>query len=221
MSLLIIGKGWAGTYIESLALETFNSVLCTTRDGRNSTIEFNFTDPTDIVPFKRLPQTDYVVITFPFVSTDMARAFLNLYGQTRDIMPKMILLGSTRPFVGNGWATSDSPLDKNSDPIRTLSEELVLKGGGSVLHLAGLWDEKRDPKGWIARIAPTKNELALKSSLHLIHGTDVASAVVHSFIKFCPGKRWIVTDLRVYDWWDLVLCWGNETQKSWVKELIQ
>jgi hypothetical protein len=222
MSLLIIGKGWSGTYIEALALEKFDSVFCTTRDGRNSTIQFNFTDPNDLVPFKRLPQTDYLVITFPFESTDMTGAFLNLYSQTHNKKPKMILLGSSRPFVGTkDWATSDSPLDINSDPIRTLSEELVLKDGGCVLHLAGLWDDKRDPRGWVSRIAPSKEALSLKTSIHLIHGADVAGAVVYSFTKFFPGKRWIVTDLRVYDWWDLVLSWGSDAQKGWVKELIR
>lgn len=221
MSLLIIGKGWAGTYVESLALNTMN-VFCTTRDGRNSTIEFNFVDPLDIIPFKRLPATDYVLITFPFVSKDMTNAFVTLYSQTHECLPSMILLGSTRPFGSkDAWVNSDSPLDMNSDPIRTGSEEIILKNGGSVLHLAGLWDDKRDPRDWVGRIAPTKKDLVLKNSLHLIHGKDVAIAVIHCFLKFCPGKRWIVSDMRVYDWWDLVQSWGNETQKLWVQELIQ
>ena len=221
MSLLIIGKGWSGTYIESLAVKELDHVFSTTRDGRDSTIEFNFLDPSDATPFKRLPLTAFMVITFPFSSIEMTNAFLNLFWTTHNVMPKIILLGSTRPFAAtNDWSSSDSPLDAQSDPVRINSEEVMLKRGASVLHLAGLWDQVRDPRGWVGRIAQSKNDLSLKNSLHLIHGLDVAKAVVFGFKKFTSKKRWIVTDLRVYDWWDLVLSWGNEEQKLWVKELM-
>lgn len=80
-----------------------------------------------------------------------------------------------------------------------------------------------------------------QGSLHLIHGTDVARAIlaVHGNFSQAQGQRWILTDCRIYDWWDLVLAWGappstpkaatapqteegekDSPQQKWVRELI-
>lgn len=50
-----------------------------------------------------------------------------------------------------------------------------------------------------------------QGSLHLIHGDDVARAVLavhHAFDK-AAGQRWLLTDGRIYDWWDLASAWGT------------
>lgn len=93
----------------------------------------------------------------------------------------------------------------------------------------------RDPLNWIARVASSKASLATKSSLHLIHGVDVARAIVAVHLsppsvtsqltstksmnpsaippKFL-GKRYILTDLRIYDWWDLISSWAAESSQD-------
>ena len=46
----------------------------------------------------------------------------------------------------------------------------------------------------------------------MIHGLDVARcilAVVADFDK-AEGQRWILTDGRIYDWWDLASAWGSK-----------
>jgi hypothetical protein len=45
----------------------------------------------------------------------------------------------------------------------------------------------------------------------MIHGHDVARAIlaVHAHPTRATGERWILTDNRVYDWWDLASAWGN------------
>lgn len=88
-----------------------------------------------------------------------------------------------------------------------------------MLNLAGLWGGERDIVNWIGRVCPTKEVVRLKGSLHLVHGRDVARAVlaVHLSKRVREptktaqmgekgtklGERFILTDLRVYDWWDL------------------
>jgi hypothetical protein len=44
----------------------------------------------------------------------------------------------------------------------------------------------------------------------MIHGFDVAQAIlaVHNNFSRSVGERWLVTDGRVYDWWDLASAWG-------------
>ncbi len=58
------------------------------------------------------------------------------------------------------------------------------------------------------RVAKTKEEVRQKKALHLVHGEDVARGIVAVHGRFTPGKRWLVTDLRVNDWWDLIQSWG-------------
>lgn len=35
------------------------------------------------------------------------------------------------------------------------------------------------------------------------------------------GRRWIVTDGRVYDWWEVVMVFGTERERGWVRELMR
>ena len=115
-------------------------------------------------------------------------------------------------------------------------ELLALRGAAAcVLNLAGLYGGERQPRNWIARVAKSKGDVKGKGALHLVHGNDVARAVVGVVGKFeaVGGKRWIVTDLRVYDWWDLIMSWGGQgtgkvegagegmEYQRWVVELIK
>jgi len=66
-------------------------------------------------------------------------------------------------------------------------------------------------KKWVGRVAPTKEVLRNKGSLHMIHGIDVARAIlaVHGQFSKASGQRWLLTDGRVYDWWDLASGWSQ------------
>jgi hypothetical protein len=66
----------------------------------------------------------------------------------------------------------------------------------------------------------------------MIHGSDVAQSIlsVHLKAHLAASQRWLLTDMRVYDWWELVSAWGtgrdeggNATgeQRSWVRELMK
>jgi hypothetical protein len=45
----------------------------------------------------------------------------------------------------------------------------------------------------------------------MIHGTDVSRAIlaVYEHADRAAGQRWLITDMRVYDWWDLASAWGS------------
>lgn len=82
--------------------------------------------------------------------------------------------------------------------------ELLSLSGSSgretaVLNLSGLWGGSRDPRNWVLRVAGTKDALAAKGTLHMIHGMDVARAILALHENFTPGERWLLTDTRVYD----------------------
>lgn len=50
----------------------------------------------------------------------------------------------------------------------------------------------------------------------MIHGIDVARAIlaVHEQFPKASGQRWLLTDGRVYDWWDLASAWGSGPTSS-------
>lgn len=78
-----------------------------------------------------------------------------------------------------------------------------------------------------------------QASLHLLHGVDLARAIlaVHFNFDKANGQRWMLTDGRIYDWWDLASSWGAPNPPDnkdvededgdrgpyarWVRELIQ
>ena len=88
------------------------------------------------------------------------------------------------------------------------------------MNLAGLYGGTRNPHSWVKRVAITKDAVRGKKALHLVHGSDVARGIlgVHLNWTRAGGKRWLVTDLRVYDWWDLIMDWGPGIEKEEEKE---
>lgn len=154
---------------------------------------------------------------------------------------RWIQLGSTGIFTAPHWNDSTSP-HSGSDPStpganeRGVAEDelLALHGGAAcVLNLAGLYGGgQRRPRKWVGRVVRGKEDVRGKGALHLVHGNDVARAVVGVVGRFgeVGGRRWIVTDLRVYDWWDLVMSWGAQGEgegeegmeyQKWVVELMR
>lgn len=124
-----------------------------------------------------------------------------------------------RPFE---WTTRHSPYITSNARAIAEDELLSLSPDTYVLDLSGLWGGKRDPFNWLPRIAPTKDALRNKGSVHLIHGYDVARAIVA--VHLAPpsykqptaeekgkrrGERYALTDLRVYDWWDLAQAYAS------------
>ncbi|KAI9014648.1 hypothetical protein BC832DRAFT_528354 [Gaertneriomyces semiglobifer] len=225
--VLILGLGWTGDYLASLLTAENISYASTTTTGRDNTISFNY-DPTldDPTPFQTLPVAQYIVITFPIRGTDAATRFLSFYTQThQDTHSSYILLGSTRPWTPSPdttsvWMDRHTPPNPTLDTPRQSAESVFLSSNHCVLNLAGLWGGQRNPRNWVSRIGPTKDLLETKGSVHLVHGHDVAAAIL-AVIKDFTGERWLVTDMRVYDWWDLAAAWGRDGQDRWVVELME
>ncbi|KAG6901437.1 hypothetical protein C0995_012067 [Termitomyces sp. Mi166 len=112
------------------------------------------------------------------------------------------------------WIDRHTPLVNLNDRASAEAELLRISSPLSpttVLNLSGLWGGARSPRNWVSRVAPSKDALKNKGSIHLIHGLDVSRAIlaVHTNWVKAAGQRWILTDGRVYDWWDLASAWGN------------
>ena len=161
-----------------------------------------------------------MLITFPLKGDRQSKLLTDLYGETHEKIAdavRWIQLGSTGIFTEKGWNDSDSAYDKSN--ARAVAEDELLSHLGNracVLNLAGLYGGTRHPQNWVTRVAKSKSEVKAKLAVHLIHGRDVSRAIIAAHDKFekVGGKRWIVMDLHVYDWWDLFLSWGKYARES-------
>ncbi|KAJ4471567.1 hypothetical protein J3R30DRAFT_3660257 [Lentinula aciculospora] len=238
-ALLILGAGWTASFLLPLCRQHRIPFAATTRSGSNSTIKFHFDQNSDdSEPFKILPDANTVLITFPITNSGGSKRLVQLYKSTRaerDLNPAFIQLGTTSIW-GNEWYDRHSSY--NPDERSDAEDELLALSPGTpttVLDLAGLYGGERTMKKWVGRVAPTKEVLRNKGSIHMIHGIDVAQAIiaVHNGFSKADGQRWLLTDGRVYDWWDLASAWGSGPvdasdvsedcgpQATWVRELMR
>ncbi|KAK3052392.1 hypothetical protein LTR09_006602 [Extremus antarcticus] len=227
--LLILGAGWSSTFLIPLLRARRLSFAATTRDGRDvagsKTIKWSF-DPNessnstnkDNSQFSALPYAKHILITFPLTGPDQSSTLVTSYRSVwKGKDPGFILFGSSGIWtIDNQTCWVDRHSAYNTSSPRAIAEDELLGLGGCVLNLAGLWGGARDPKTWVSRVAKTKEDVKGKNSLHLVHGDDVARAVLAVCEKWeeAEGQRWMLTDGFVYDWWALFAGWAAEEEKK-------
>jgi hypothetical protein len=222
VDFLILGAGWSSKFLTPL-LEAGNiKYAATTTTGHDDTIPFKFEPGSnDTSVFKFLPFATTILITFPLKGEGQSQKLVELYSKVHPTesggaQPHWIQLGSTGIFTSAHWNDFSSPYDKKN--ARAIAEDELLSLPSiksTVLNLAGLYDDNiRSPKNWVSRVAKCKDDVKGKKSLHLIHGKDVAKAIlaVHNNFEKVEGKRWLLTDLWVYDWWSLMFDWGGKLE---------
>lgn len=229
VNILILGAGWTSQFLIPQLKASNLKFAATTRDGRESTIPFTF-DPfsDDKTPFTALPSAETILVTFPLTGEGQSEKITSLYREVHGESNSWIQLGSTGIFTAPHWNDANSTYSTRNS--RAIAEDELLALGGCVLNLSGLYGGTRQPRDWVIRVASTKEQVKEKKALHLIHGDDVARGIIAVHKKFTPGKRWLLTDLRVYDWWDLIQSWGNDVvgresgeqlhYVAWVGELM-
>lgn len=218
VEFLILGAGWTSTFLIPLLEKRKIRFAATSTTGRDGTIPFKYDpDSNDTAPFQRLPSAHTILITFPLKGKGQSRHLTSQYKSTHPSSatqtgPNFIQLGATSIWTAPTWSSETSPYDTTND--RAIAEdELISVAQGCVLDLAGLYGGKRQPSNWVDRVIKDKASLKAKGAVHLIHGNDVARAILAVHQNFTPAKRWLLTDLRVYDWWDLVQDWSTKVLK--------
>ncbi|KAH7385965.1 hypothetical protein BKA66DRAFT_461242 [Pyrenochaeta sp. MPI-SDFR-AT-0127] len=237
VDLLILGAGWTSTFLIP-QLDTEGILHAeTTTSGKDNTIPFKF-DPASgsAEPFKHLPSARTVLITFPLNGHGQSKTIVGLYRSIHGAKNNWIQLGSSGIFnqLPHSWSVDDSPYDKSD--TRAIAEDELKDLGGCVLNLSGLYGGQRVPRTWLPRLGQSREDVKKRGAVHFIHGEDVARAIIATHRNFTPGKRWILADLRVYDWYDLIMSFSamaedveesqqerNTRQKfaQWVGELME
>lgn len=198
VDVLILGAGWSSTFLIPLLEKESISYASTTTTGRGDTIKFKFEYGSDNrEQYQALPTATTVLITFPLKGEHESSYMYKAYTETHkppSSRYQFIQLGSSGIFTVPGqdvWVTRHSKYDKSN--ARAIAEDELLRLGGCVLNLSGLWGGSRHPKTWVDRVAPTKDKLKEKNSLHLVHGHDVARSViaVHRKFHLATGQRFV------------------------------
>lgn len=233
--ILILGAGWTNTFL--IPLLQARNLICaaTTRDGRTvagvDTIKWSF-EPSEVEDsstssqFSKLPLAKTILVTFPLTGHNQSKTLVHGYSNVYHTQaPKLqfIQLGSSGIWQvpqNSTWVSRHSPY--NTTMPRAIAEDELLSLGGAVMNLAGLWGGERDPKNWVERVAKTKEEVRGKKSLHMIHGIDVARAVLAVVGQWekAKGQRWMLTDGFVYDWWALFSGWADSKAEGGGKRKV-
>lgn len=221
VQLLILGSGWTGNFLLPLLDAQGISYAYTSRSGTRhrhaaqgpitfSTAADENEGAGSITGLDALPSADNIVVVFPLRSPESATRLVEAYESAHPGgSARWIALGSSGAW-GKGVHTSASPPSTPMSP-RAESEAALLALDSSsssspsssnrrtvVLNLTGLYDDEiRLPANFAKRVGDSKDKLAGKTSLHLIHGRDLARAVValaqSSSTAPVWGKRWIVS----------------------------
>lgn len=217
VSILLLGSGWTSKFLIP-ELRSNNISFARTRrnisqesdnDGGEEVLPFSLDDSISAQAFQHLPPAQMVVTIFPLKS-NLVQQLVSSYEQATSCSPAWLALGSTGAWQKPGVSNSDSPI--NPDNERAQAEEILLslhsnkKEEGrktAVLNLAGLYGDERNPANFAKRAADTKEKLKGKTSLHLVHGNDVARAILEMYktlqdeerAKQMWGRRWIVTGM--------------------------
>ncbi|ETN38692.1 uncharacterized protein HMPREF1541_06729 [Cyphellophora europaea CBS 101466] len=226
VEILILGAGWLYQFLHPLLNHIHISHAGTTRNGHDNTIPFTFDHTsTDLQPYASLPTATTILITFPLPGASAPKVLLDNYAATHSHTPhpNTILLGSTGEYRGPGWHDRTStPAGPPSERWQAENALLALpRRNGCVLNLAGLMGEPgRDAKIWDRAVPTTQDGLRAKASVHFVHGRDVARAVVAVHKRFAEamGQRWVLTDERVYDWWELAWAEASRLDERLVQE---
>ena len=211
VDLLVLGAGWTSTFLIPLLQSHKISYAATSTTGRDATIPFKFEpESADSTPYARLPAAQTVLVTFPLTGHGQSKSLISLYRSVHGTQNSWIQLGVTSIFKESDWSTEESPHD--SSDARGIAEDEFIGLGGTVLDLCGLYGGTRVPSQWLGRLAKSKEDVKKRGAVHFVHGEDVARAIVAVYKRGVEARRWLVTDLRVYDWWDLILSFAGEQE---------
>ncbi|KAF8607905.1 hypothetical protein BDV93DRAFT_552715 [Ceratobasidium sp. AG-I] len=232
VDLLILGAGWLWYFLRPVLDSRGLTYGATTRTGHvPGTIAWTLgVDSVEVLPKART-----VVVTFPVLEWELLDGFMQAYERGREC--RWVLLGSTRGWQTGGDGQDSSVITRHTPlppdaPARSLVEQAFLEkysARATVLNLVGLHGIPESQEGkprvvpnFLRRVAPSKEALRAKGSLHLVHGRDAARAVVT--VHECAGEaagRWIVSDGLVRDWWAVALELGDEQVRGWVLQLMR
>ncbi|GLB44944.1 hypothetical protein LshimejAT787_1900220 [Lyophyllum shimeji] len=215
VDILILGAGWTSAFLIPLLSSRSASprltYSATSRTGSPARLPFFFDpDLDDVDPFENLPDARTVLITFPILTPQTAERLVGLHGRSRkggdkdkDFKTGFILLGTSGIWAGPRIPCPSQAGTREPKPHPKPAHANLARPPHAPTRAPPRPRRDRPPR---ALHPPNAQHRAEPRRLYLLHGHDLARAIlaVHAgrFVK-AEGQRWLLTDGRVYDWWDL------------------
>jgi len=182
MSTLILGRGHVGK-----ALHKSNESFLYTNRKKSHTNQIIF-DLENKTTWKNIPKTDNIVWTFPAKPLELVQEF---YEERLSKIKNLIVLASTSCYVNKRQKEKiDENSTLNTGLIRVKGEEFLRKQGATVLCLAGIYDQERNPLNWLRKNL-IRNP---KKVVNLVHTDDIVTIIEHFLKNPVPGERFNVCD---------------------------
>lgn len=206
--LVILGSGYTGHWIYTLALQQSLPILASSRApdrhlhdvDPSRRIRFDLGEPST---WSALPPDADLIWTFPATPLEQIQAF----AQHRCHPPgRLVVLGSTSAYDKEGAPVDDLPpwIDEaqpiNNKLPRVQGEEyLRTHHGAMILRVAGIYGPNRNPVEWIrqGRVGPTKK------FVNLIHVEDLAHLCLLALQRGQAGETYNVSDGHPRRWADI------------------
>jgi hypothetical protein len=215
--LVILGCGYTGRFLYSLAMTRHKFVRTTSRWPEQKLaalpsthrVAFDIEQPNT---WANIPAQADLIWCFPARPYDQVQAF----AKTLIAPPRrLIVLGSTSAYdVARDSQTYPPPWIDESAPIdltkpRVQGEEYLRNEfGGIVLRVAGIYGPGRNPLNWIrqGRVAPSGKYV------NLIHVEDLAAICLAAIEKGKQGEVYNVSDGQPHTWEEICVTaqqrWG-------------
>jgi hypothetical protein len=209
VSILLLGSGWTSQFVIPALKARSIPFAYTKRAPRSIDVDAVAFEAAregsqKMSAFQALPRAQMVVIVFPLISGKFVEDIVNTYEKAKGCSPAWLALGSTSAWP-KGISTSSSPILETNTRAASEAHLLSMHSGSSrptaVLNLSGLYGSTRNPANFAKKVGETIDKLEEKTSLHLVHGKDVASAIIGMWDVLQDsttkdklwGRRWIVT----------------------------
>lgn len=203
-SLIILGAGYTGRVLITLASRHYNSVLATSRDPNrhlnhlpsNQRIPFDLAKPST---WKHISPESDVIWCFPAAPLEFVKQF-----STTLLQPprRLVVLASTSAYtVGSSpdypppWIDETYPLDFRKPRVQG-EEYLRNQCGAIVLRVAGIYGPGRNPLDWLraGKVGPSRKYV------NLIHVEDLALICLLALERGIPGESYNVSDGTPRTW---------------------
>lgn len=191
MSTLILGRGHVGK-----ALHKSNEHFLYTHRKKSHPGQLIF-DLENRTTWKNIPKVENVVWTFPAKPLNLVESF---FEERLSNVKNLLVLASTSCYVNKRQKEKideNSPL--NTDIIRVKGEEFLRSKGATVLCLAGIYDEERNPLNWLRKNL-IRNP---KKIVNLVHTEDIVRIIEHFLTYPKPGERYNISDGFPRSWQEI------------------
>lgn len=213
--LIILGSGYTGRFLFSLASSQGRVVLSTSRNPDHrlthiptaQRLRFDLSQPETWV---NIPAGAHLLWCFPAQPLQSVRHFSS---QHLTSPRRLVVLGSTSAYDGApsdeyppAWIDETAPVDLQKPRVEG-EEFLRTQHHAILLRVSGIYGPGRNPLDWLrqGRVGPSKKYV------NLIHVEDLAAICLAALDRGKPGDVYNVTDGTPRTWNDIYLT----AQKRW------